>query len=98
MAATSETLGSLHEALTKQLLDRINAGEATAADMAVARGLLKDNSITCIPKESSAISELEKRLAERDKVRKFPRLVQPSTAEDLAAAAEAAGFMVSHGT
>lgn len=98
MAATSETLGKLHDVLTTQLLDKIEAGEATAADMAVARGLLKDNHITCIPAESTAISALEKKLKEREQARKFPRLVSSTPAEVAADVKEAAEFMVAHGS
>ncbi len=98
MAATSEVLGKLHDVLTEQLLQRIESGEATAADMAVARGLLKDNHITCIPAESTAISALEQKLKEREQNRKFPRLVSSKPDEVAADVQEAAQFMVSHGS
>lgn len=98
MAATSEVLGKLHDVLTQQLLDKIESGEATAADMAVARGLLKDNHITCIPAESTAISALEQRLKEREQKRKFPRLVTSNPDEVAADVAEAAEFMVANGS
>lgn len=99
MAANEALLGELHNVLTTQLLDRIKAGEATAADMAVARGLLKDNHITCIPKDDNAVGELQKKLAERRAKREAPKLaVVPS--DDTQAAAEDAAFMmrqVGHG-
>jgi len=98
MAATSEVLGSLHDVLTAKLLEKIESGEATAADMAVARGLLKDNHITCIPAESTAISALEQRLKEREQKRKFPRLVSSKPDEVALDVQEAAEFMVAHGS
>lgn len=97
MAASEETLSSLHEALTTQLLARINSGEATAADMAVARGILKDNNITCAPGEDNAIGELQKKLDARRAKREKPRLVG-GTASDLEGAAEAVNFMVGNGS
>lgn len=39
-------LGDLHESLTKELIERINSGEGTAADFREARELLKQNQIT----------------------------------------------------
>jgi hypothetical protein len=49
---------AMQEALAQGLLDRIKSGEATAADMNVARQLLKDNSITSVPKAGDPIVNL----------------------------------------
>lgn len=96
MAASETTLGLLHEELAKALLARIADGTATAADMAVARGMLKDNRISCIPKDDGAIGELEKRLQEKQARKQKPALVG-GTAVDIEAIKEAAGFMISNG-
>ena len=44
-----EVLEKLSTTLAQELLDRINSGEAGAADLNVARQLLKDNNITVVP-------------------------------------------------
>lgn len=59
MAANEVLMGMLHDALTNDLLARIVAGKATAADMSVARGLLKDSNITCAPAAGNAIGDLQ---------------------------------------
>ena len=43
--AKNSTMEELHEVLAKSLLDRVKSGEATAADLSVARQFLKDNGI-----------------------------------------------------
>lgn len=71
MTTTSkDLLSQLHEALTKQLLDRIESGEATAADFAAAAKFLKDNSITISPESNNDLDELQKRLDEKRERRK----------------------------
>jgi hypothetical protein len=62
----SETLSQLHSELAKQLLQRIQSGEATAADFQAARGFLKDNSIDAIPTEENSLGELADELPEYD--------------------------------
>ena len=42
----NEIYDQIHKALGKALLDRIKGGEATAADLNVARQFLKDNAVT----------------------------------------------------
>lgn len=96
MAANEEVLSALHTALTADLLKRIESGEATAADLAVARGLLKDNHVTCIPTDNSSIGELERKLADRKAKRPAPKLVH-SASDDATGASEAMAFMVKHG-
>lgn len=52
--------------------------KATAAELAVARGLLKDNNITATPEQSSAVAALQDALAQRKANR-----VKPPTAEEI---------------
>jgi hypothetical protein len=53
-----ELLEQLFNATIEYLLNRIKAGEATAADLGVARALLKDNDINAIPREGSGLDAL----------------------------------------
>lgn len=45
MSATREDHELLHRLTVQALIDKIKAGEATAADLNVARQLLKDNGV-----------------------------------------------------
>jgi hypothetical protein len=45
MKTTEDNLGELYDATIKALLDKIRDGEATAADLAVARAMLRDQGI-----------------------------------------------------
>lgn len=65
MAANETTLGALHAAVTQHLLAKIEAGEATASELAVAVKLLKDNNITCLPQDDNVLGELEQKLQAR---------------------------------
>jgi hypothetical protein len=56
--ATEDELDKLHGALASQLAEKIKSGEATAADMAVARQFLKDNGIQSLPRPKSGLGEL----------------------------------------
>lgn len=56
--ADVEVLESLHKELTDALLKKVRSGEATAADLAVARQFLKDNNIDAIPNEGSGLGKL----------------------------------------
>ena len=53
-----EILSEMHLALTEDLLNRIKSGEAKASELNVARQFLKDNDITAIPTDDSAIKQL----------------------------------------
>lgn len=53
-----ELLAKLHEAVSKELLDRILAGEASAADIGNAIKFLKDNGISAVPKQGSSLKSL----------------------------------------
>ena len=50
-----ELLGSIHTALTEELLTRIQTGVATPTDLNVARQMLKDNNITVTPATGSPL-------------------------------------------
>lgn len=62
MAANEGSMGMLHDLLARQLIAKIESGEATASELAVAAKFLKDNNITCMPTEDNAIGELEEKL------------------------------------
>ena len=53
-----ELLEELHSETAKTLLERIKAGEATAADLSVARQFLKDNGIDSVAFKDSPVSNL----------------------------------------
>lgn len=60
--ATTAAMEALHGALATALANKIASGEATAADLAVARQFLKDNGIDAIPTESNGIGKLAQQL------------------------------------
>lgn len=62
MSDLDKALGDLQTALVTQLLVRIADGSATAADLNVARQLLKDNNISAADKPGSPISDLSHQL------------------------------------
>lgn len=66
MAANENKLGVLHEAVASALLLKIESGEASASDLAVATKFLKDNNITCLPQEDNVLGELEEKLKQRN--------------------------------
>lgn len=45
MKASIELLNELHNLTVKELIARIRSGEATSADLNVARAMLKDNGV-----------------------------------------------------
>ena len=57
-----EVLSEMHLALTEDLLNRIKSGEAKASELNVAPQFLKDNDITAIPTDDSAIKQLVEEL------------------------------------
>ncbi len=57
-----EVLGSIHEALAQELLNRIKDGEATPTDLNVARQLLKDNNITVTPAAGNPLLNIAEEL------------------------------------
>lgn len=60
--ATEDVLGSLHEAVAKTLLEKVQSGEATPAELNAAIRFLKDNSIEAIMSEGSSLDKLYKSL------------------------------------
>ena len=59
-------LASLHETLAKELLLRIQTGEATAAELTAAARFLKDNGIDGSLKHSKPLQDLAKSLPFQD--------------------------------
>ena len=64
--ADVEILEALHKELTDALLRKVRSGEATAADLAVARQFLKDNNIDAIPNEGNGLGKLASELPFQD--------------------------------
>lgn len=60
--ATVETLEELHKSLIDALVDRVQSGEATAADFNVIRQVLKDNGIDAQPTPDSGLTLLKESL------------------------------------
>ncbi len=78
MAASESLMAILHDAVARDLLERIKgtpilneAGEvvghmkASASDVANALKMLKDNNITCKPDKANALGELTEELSNR---------------------------------
>lgn len=58
MAAPMDLMALLHSALAKELLTRVQSGEATAADLGVVAKFLKDNGIEADGKKNPDINAL----------------------------------------
>lgn len=56
--ASTDSLNELHGAIAEALKRRIASGEATAADLNVARQFLKDNGIEALPGTNKAVQDL----------------------------------------
>ncbi len=65
MAASIELLGELHSLVATELTRRIQSGEATAADIAQAIKLLKDNNISAIPTDNNPLGKLVDNLKQK---------------------------------
>ena len=61
-----ELLENLHTVLIENLLDKVKSGEAKAGDLNVARQLLKDNGIECIPTANNPMEDLMSNLPDLD--------------------------------
>ena len=61
-----QLLETLHTVLIENLLDKVKSGEAKPGDLNVARQLLKDNGIECIPTEKSPMEDLMSNLPDLD--------------------------------
>lgn len=57
-----KTLSDLHSAVAEELLRRVMTGDATSADLNVARGFLKDNGIDAGLDQSEPLANLAKTL------------------------------------
>jgi hypothetical protein len=57
---TLESFQTLHDALAKTLLKKIQSGECSASDLKEAREFLKDNGIDGVKKEGGALDSLTK--------------------------------------
>jgi ABC-type Zn uptake system ZnuABC Zn-binding protein ZnuA len=66
MSATKELLGELHSAIAAELLERIQSGQASAAELSTAIRFLKDNNIEAIGSENEGLTELMKALPDFD--------------------------------
>jgi hypothetical protein len=56
----------LHDVLSRQLLERLNSGEATAAEMNVARQFLKDNGVDDLAMPRKPLRKLAEHAAFQD--------------------------------
>ena len=68
MDKSLEVLNTLHLCLAKELLGKIQSGDAKAGDLNVARQFLKDNGVECLPVESNPMQELMENLPDLDAV------------------------------
>ena len=59
-------LNFLHQALTEELMARLQPGEATASELNVIRQFLKDNNIDCSEQASDPLKNLAKTLPFED--------------------------------
>lgn len=66
MAAKDETLGLLHEAVARDLLAKVQSGEATAAELNAAIRFLNDNNIEALRTEDNALGKLAETLPDFD--------------------------------
>ena len=57
---SKETISRLHNLLAEELVNRIESGEATPAELSVARAFLKDNNIEAVEEASQPLAELAK--------------------------------------
>lgn len=64
MADELQLLRDLHEKVIRELIKRVESGEAKPQDLAVAVKLLKDNNIDAMPTTGSPISNLTKVLGD----------------------------------
>ena len=68
MAAKRDTLELLHQLVAENLVARIEAGEASSADMANALRMLKENDITIIEDDNDHLADLREKLAKKKNV------------------------------
>lgn len=63
--ASTTLLEQLHNAVAGELLQRVQNGEASAADLGAAIKMLKDNNITAVIEDNGALSELQAKIDAR---------------------------------
>ena len=68
-----ELLQNLHTVLIENLLDKVKSGEAKPGDLNVARQLLKDNGIECIPTANNPMEDLMSNLPDLDVIPSIER-------------------------
>lgn len=91
-----DSLEQLFTAVVQELTNAIKNGEANAATLGVATKLLKDNNITAVIEDNSALQEMQKRLAAQQAKREGKHISQvpapssPVTEEEKEDAVEAA--------
>ena len=68
MDKSLEVLNTLHICLAKELLGKIQSGEAKAGDLNVARQFLKDNGVECVPVEKNPMEDLMNNLPDLETV------------------------------
>jgi len=66
MSASKEILGDLHSAIAAELLQRVQTGEASAAELSTAIRFLKDNNIEAIAADNDGLTALMKALPDFD--------------------------------
>ena len=82
--ASTTLLEQLHARVAEELLRRIDDGEASAADIGAAIKMLKDNSITAVIEDNSAMSDLQAKIDAR-RAKRAPATVHtgPLTSSEL---------------
>ena len=78
MMMNEAALKAIHEALCTDLLNKIKSGEASSADLSVARQFLRDNGIDCAAEPGTPITKLALSLP-FDEDGNQTRIQQPST-------------------
>jgi CHAD domain-containing protein len=66
MPAKEELLGDLHDAVARDLLRKVQSGEASAQELNAAIKFLKDNNIEALRAENSPLDNLAKSLPDFD--------------------------------
>ena len=66
MTASKDIMEALHTSVATGLLERIQTGEATAAEFSAAIKFLKDNNIEAIAEQNEGLSALLKALPDFD--------------------------------
>ena len=65
---STDVLADVHELLAEWCLEKLQAGEVSAADLNIIRQFLKDNQISSQPVEGSEFGELAKALPDIENV------------------------------